>query len=108
MGWSYCGERDDGEPIGYSVDATCEHPNCNEKIDRGVSYACGGMHGNGTYSCDKYFCEEHRCWHDYAKDEEDSPMLCKECFDTLNKMLIEDGSFDDKEDDGEWEWYGKE
>lgn len=43
---------------GYGVPAICEYPKCNEEIDRGVSYACGGE-PNSEYGCDRYFCSKH-------------------------------------------------
>lgn len=36
----------DDVPIGYAWEATCDHPGCEKQIDRGLAYACGGMHGN--------------------------------------------------------------
>lgn len=60
MGWANCGEDSRGRPIGYAHPATCDHPGCGAKIDRGLSYACGGMHGDDEISCERYFCEEHR------------------------------------------------
>ena len=51
MGWSY-GENMDGKEIGYSVEASCEHPGCDKKIDRGLAYACGGDHGAATPKVD--------------------------------------------------------
>lgn len=67
MGWANCGKDSKGRPIGYSWPATCDHPGCDAKIDRGLSYACGGMHGdsdtcpttdNGV-CCEGYFCGKH-------------------------------------------------
>ena len=59
MGWGNCGVDSKGRPIGYVFEATCDHPNCDVKIDRGVAHACGGMHGENTCSCEGYFCEKH-------------------------------------------------
>lgn len=59
MGWGDCGEDSKGRPIGYLHPATCDHPGCDAKIDRGLSYACGGMHGETVYGCEDYFCEKH-------------------------------------------------
>lgn len=56
---------------GYGVPAICEHPDCNEEIDRGVSFACGGEPFS-EYGCDRYFCEKHRqfeCWKCDGSDE---------------------------------------
>lgn len=60
MGWANCGEDSKGRPIGYAHEATCDHPGCNAKIDRGLSYACGDMHGDDEISCEGYFCSAHK------------------------------------------------
>lgn len=44
---------------GYGVPAVCEHPGCDEEIDRGMSFACGGEPFS-EYGCDRYFCGKHR------------------------------------------------
>ena len=75
MGWSYCGTDSDSRDIGYSIDATCDHKGCNKKIDRGLAYACGGMHGQNEYDCEKYFCYEHLILH-----TTESIFVCPECF----------------------------
>lgn len=59
MGWSDCGTDNEGRPIGYAHQATCDQEGCDTKIDRGLSYACGDMHGSTEHSCDRYFCEKH-------------------------------------------------
>lgn len=51
MGWGNCGRDSKGRPIGYLHAATCDHPGCDAKIDRGLSYACGQMHGTGGELC---------------------------------------------------------
>lgn len=43
---------------GYGVPTTCEHPKCKKKIDRGMSYACGGEPFS-EHGCDRYFCGKH-------------------------------------------------
>lgn len=50
MGWGNCGRDRRGRPIGYMFPATCDHPDCLEEIDRGLSFACGDMHGEDEYS----------------------------------------------------------
>lgn len=62
MGWGDCGKDSKGRNIGYVWEATCDHKGCNEKIDRGLAYACGGMHGenvDGGINCENYFCGKH-------------------------------------------------
>jgi len=49
---------------GYGVPAVCEYPSCNEEIDRGVSYACGGEPFS-EYGCDRYFCSKHKYYHQF-------------------------------------------
>ena len=61
MGWSY-GINSEGREVGYSVQATCDHPGCETQIDRGLAYVCGGMHDGGDYGCGRYFCGEHMYW----------------------------------------------
>lgn len=59
MGWADCGTDSKGRPIGYVHLATCDHPGCNAEIDRGLSYACGGMHGQADVYCEGYYCPVH-------------------------------------------------
>lgn len=93
MGWGNCGEDSNGRPIGYCHEATCDHVGCNTKIDRGLSYACGGMHGEDEISCEKYFCEEHRS--NFIVHCEDTFLICDECAN----ILLESGDW--YEDDSE-------
>lgn len=61
MGWGDCGHDSAGRPIGYSAPAICDHPGCEEVINRGLSCKCGPMHGdNAGLTCEGYFCEKHR------------------------------------------------
>ncbi len=45
--------------IGYGVPALCDHPRCHGKIDRGLSYVCGGEPYGGDHGCGLYFCIPH-------------------------------------------------
>ncbi len=78
MGWGY-GEVD-GREVGYNVMATCDFPGCKAKIDRGLGYCCGTMHG-GDNGCGNYFCAahlfgiHHNCPYD-PKDDEDEDEEC--------------------------------
>jgi len=76
MGWAYCGKDRDGREIGYAIEATCDHPGCKTKIDRGLSYACGGMHGEDVNDCHKYFCPEHLF---YMDGVDVIHPICEEC-----------------------------
>ena len=83
MGWAF-GIAEDGREIGYGVEAVCDKPDCDEKIDRGLAYLCGDVQTVGAtypeYGCAKYFCLQHiyvnnRCYEcnekeDYLEDED--------------------------------------
>lgn len=86
MSWANCGYDSTGRRIGYSVEATCDHPGCNAKIDRGLSYACGGFHGDDNVSCEKYFCSKHMVSVELHPDDARASnantvhvLLCKPC-----------------------------
>lgn len=87
MGWG-SGELASGKQVGYSVEATCEQKGCKEEIDRGLSYACGDMHGEDEVSCDGYFCGEHllHCTH-FATG--DGVNLCAACAELNDKAAAE-------------------
>jgi hypothetical protein len=58
MSWAVGEDEELGRDIGYGIPSFCEHPDCNEVIDRGMGCACGGEHGNHR-GCNRYFCERH-------------------------------------------------
>lgn len=72
MGWGYYEIND--KPCGYSVAATCDEPGCDRKIDRGLSYCCGGMPETTGY-CGGYFCGNHL----YIDVDGDGPQSCRSC-----------------------------
>lgn len=76
--------------VGYNVEAHCDSPNCMRRIDRGLSYACGEMHGETEYGCEGYFCEEHRTVPDL--EDYDGPFVCHECAKALELAEEADGS----------------
>ena len=82
MGWGY-GINAEGREVGYSIEAECDYPDCHAKIDRGLSYVCGGMHDGGEWGCGKYFCSKHHG--NLATEDEDdirsnSEWLCDDCY----------------------------
>jgi hypothetical protein len=95
MGWANCGTDSEGRPIGYAHKGTCDHPGCKAVIDRGLSFACGGMHGSNEYSCEKYFCEEHLS-HCVQTDQDDLISVCDACAEAL----IASGEFHEDEEEG--------
>ncbi len=95
MGWGNCGTDSEDRPIGYNFEATCDHPGCDEEIDRGLAYVCGDMHGGDEYSCEKYFCEKHRSC-GVETDQGHLIMVCAEC----EKTLLETGEWYEDENEG--------
>ncbi len=81
MGWGNCGTDSEGRPIGYVFPAVCDHPDCKTKIDRGLGYVCGRMHGDGEYSCERYFCENHKV--PICTPEDEHMSVCDACAELL-------------------------
>lgn len=90
MGWSDCGTDSKGRPIGYAHRAICDHPGCKKKIDRGLAYACGGMHGENEGDCEDYFCDEHLFSVEDPDERLHSARLCEACKNLWNEHLVED------------------
>jgi hypothetical protein len=59
VGWGDCGTDSRGRRIGYCYPARCDQKGCHVRIDRGLAYARGGMHGESETSCEGYFCGKH-------------------------------------------------
>ena len=59
MSWAIGFDTTWKRDIGYGVPALCDHPKCNHKIDRGLSYVCGNAPYGGEKGCGLYFCSEH-------------------------------------------------
>ena len=59
MGWSIGFDDNWNRDIGYGVPAYCDAPKCMVKIDRGLSYVCGGEPYGGNRGCGLYFCANH-------------------------------------------------
>lgn len=58
MSWAVGYDHNWKRDIGYGVPATCDHPDCNNEIHRGLSYVCGGEPYGGDRGCGLYFCRE--------------------------------------------------
>lgn len=107
MGWANCGEDSHGRPIGYAHEATCDHPGCSVRIDRGLSYACGGMHGELEGACEKYFCNKHLS--KWSLVDGESKAICEQCYNEAKAYAItnpEDANelveFFEEEEGPEW------
>lgn len=90
MGWGDCGNDSQGRPIAYANQATCDHPGCEEKIDRGLAFACGGMHGENDGDCEGYFCDKHLFSVEDPDERLHSARLCETCKNHWNEYLVED------------------
>lgn len=78
MGWADCGDDSVGRPIGYAFAATCDHDECAARINRGLDYACGGMHGILEVGCENYFCHDHLTYMQHPHDNR-SVQVCVGC-----------------------------
>jgi len=77
MGWSIGYDEQWNRDIGYGVPATCDHPACGAKIDRGLSFVCGSDVAGGNWGCGLFFCSAHKCLVDVADGTH--PCLCERC-----------------------------
>ena len=78
MGWGNCGKDSKGRPIGYAHEGTCDHDGCEVEIDRGLAFACGGMHGDDECGCEGYFCSDHMVYIEPPEEHCRGP-VCQEC-----------------------------
>lgn len=106
MGWANCGYDSNGRPIGYAFEATCDHPGCKAKIDRGVSYACGNMHGELDHACEGYFCGDHLSGTLPIDGKERG--VCQACYEQWKKYAIENPDDADELIEFFDEWEGPE
>jgi hypothetical protein len=65
MGWEIGYDSTWKRDIGYGVPAICDQPGCNEKIDRGLAFVCGGEPYGGDHGCGLFFCSKHRRVHTF-------------------------------------------
>lgn len=59
MSWQIGYDQKWKRDIGYGVPAVCDHPGCNNQIDRGLSYVCSNSEPYGGDGCGLYFCSLH-------------------------------------------------
>lgn len=80
MGYSIYYDSRRNRDLGYGVPAICDHPDCSEEIDRGLSYVCGGEpYTGGEHGCGLYFCSDHLQYHEAFDDPEDKECCCRVC-----------------------------
>jgi hypothetical protein len=59
MGWAIAYDTHWKRDVGYGVPATCDHPDCAESIERGLSSVCGAAPFGGESGCGLFFCSQH-------------------------------------------------
>lgn len=79
MSWSIGYDPTWKRDVGYGVLAYCDHPGCEESIDRGLSYVCGGEPYGGECRCGLYFCGAHLQHHKFRGDHRHGHFYCKRC-----------------------------
>lgn len=77
MGWSIGFDERWQRDVGYGVPAACDHPGCEEQIDRGLSYVCGGDPFGGKHGCGLFFCGTHLVAHEFRGG--DCVLVCHRC-----------------------------
>lgn len=74
MGWAVGYDSRWDRDIGYGVPCTCDHPDCNKRINRGLAYVCGGEPYGGDDGCGLFFCGDHLIF-----DEGKERQVCERC-----------------------------
>jgi len=95
MGWSIGYDSNWDRFIGYGVPAYCDHPDCNETIDRGLSHVCGGEPYGGD-SCGLYFCGNH-LYYNY-----EGVQVCERCKQGEESKNDDIETFDPKPEHPDW------
>ena len=63
MGWAVGFDKNWQRDIGYGIVAYCDHPECNDEINRGLAFVCAGQQLYGGDGCGLYFCSKHLFFH---------------------------------------------
>lgn len=79
MGWAVGYDSMWQRDIGYGVPAFCDHPDCDEKIDRGLAHVCGAQPYGGETGCGLYFCGRHLVDGKHCErcERDESPFVAK-------------------------------
>lgn len=92
MGWSIGFDTKWDRDIGYGVPAYCDHPDCDEVIDRGLAHVCAEqMPYGGENGCGLYFCGAHLTWSDRLEC-----LACEKCDEGKGEQ------FEPKPDHPDW------
>jgi hypothetical protein len=77
MSWAVGYDEKWKRDVGYGVPSRCDHPACNEEINRGLSYVCGGQPYGGENGCGLYFCGQHLALNEYGGTA--LVLVCERC-----------------------------
>ncbi len=59
MYWAIGYDEHWNRDVGFDVPGTCDHPDCNNAINRGMDHVCGSEPYGGDANCGLYFCKDH-------------------------------------------------
>ena len=103
MGWADCGTDANGRVMGYAWTALCDEKDCDEVIDRGLGYCCGGMHEGVTVfdhdgkrsftTCGGYYCPNHLRTSLVGFDHQDQEVVLTVCSGCSIKSVAEIGDY---------------
>lgn len=99
MGWGIGFDIDWDRDIGYGVIAYCDHPDCNETIDRGLSYVCADQEPRGGDGCGLYFCSKHL---NHSKVDKRDRFVLSSC---CERCAVDADSFEPKPEHPHWAWW---
>lgn len=95
MSWAVGEDLKRRRHIGYGVPATCDFPDCGVRIDRGLSYACGGGVVSDVENCGLFFCPDHLNHLIGDDDSDEFRYSCERCANNAEP-------FDPSPDVAEW------
>lgn len=78
MYWAIGFDENWNRDVGFDVPSICDHPNCNNAINRGIDHVCGGEPYGGDSHCGLYFCKDHLKLEAISTSGENKP-VCEQC-----------------------------
>lgn len=103
MSWAVGEDLARKRHIGYGVPAICDHPGCDEQIDRGLEHRCGDLHEE--HGCALYFCGYH-LYYVFDDEGDDHPdytgSYCERCCDLTRDDVPYAEPYEPTPDTVEW------
>lgn len=94
MGYAVYMNDKQGRWCGYGVPAYCDHPKCNEEIDRGMGHVCGEPLQD-QFGCGMYFCSKHLPHSRKPRGEDRYYENCTRCGDYKQPYKLTKGEHPD-------------